>query len=1044
MKNNFNDRKFQRFLSSALLVALVFFLTANSATPSSAASLQVSGSVLAKNIGSQHGDFFSQDKLPASSKNSDSSSLGTDEVPSPLINDAFSLPDYIQAEKMASNSLDVAGSNSTAPGRYDTSVYMTNTVAVGIVLPESTGSGENWTDPQKTTVVQEIQAGMNWWKAHASPAANLNFVYDLQLGIPTTSEPITMYSYQEGTWIGNVMGNMGYTDSSYFERVYSYNNHLRSQYSANWALTIFVVNSYNDSDGMFRDGYFGYAYLGGPFIVMTYDNDGWGIANMNWVTSHETGHIFLAGDQYYQAGYGGCTSTTEKYGYLGVTNSNCEYNNPNSIPSIMRSNEDALEATASGQIGWKDSNSNGVPDTIDTNPVISIAAYSPDPTTQTQLTYTGKVFDNPWPHAVCGAGDVCYDVDIDVNTITSVQYRVDSGAWLDVTANDGSINSDYEGVSFTTNSLTPGQHTIEVKAINSLDRSITWSDTVTITSSYSITVSKTGTGSGTVTSSPVGINCGSTCYAPFDNGSLVTLSAAASTGSTFTGWSGSGCSGTGTCEVTVNGAKTVSAAFTLNTYLLDVSKTGTGSGTVTSSPAGINCGATCAYAFNYNTSVTLTASANAGSLFSGWSGAGCSGTGTCIVSMTAVKSVSAGFELVPGAFNKSLPANGATGSSTNPILSWETSNGATSYSYCYDKTDDNACTNWINNGTSTSVTLSNLSANTKYYWHVRAANAAGLTYSNASSTAFWNFKTGVLPGAFLKSSPTSGSTNKPLSLTLKWLASSGATSYWVCYDATNDNACSNWVNNGTALSRVISGLSASTTYYWHVRADNAVGSTYSNSSSTAFWKFTTTSGGGSLPGAFNKTSPAKWATGVSTSPTLSWGASSGATSYAYCIDSSNDNACTSWISNGTATSVPLSGLSPSTVYYWHVKAMNATGTTYANGTSTSFWSFTTGAGGGTLPGAFNKISPAKWSTGVPRTVTFSWGASSGASSYQYCYDTSNDNLCSNWVDNGTNTSVLVSGLSPLTDYYWHVRAINASGTTYANASLNFWKFTTAQ
>jgi len=149
-----------------------------------------------------------------------------------------------------------------------------------------------------------------------------------------------------------------------------------------------------------------------------------------------------------------------------------------------------------------------------------------------------------------------------------------------------------------------------------------------------------------VTSSPAGIDCGATCAASFDYGTEVTLTAVAAPGSTFTGWSGSGCTGTGTCVVTVDGAKSVTANFTLNTYTLTVNKTGTGSGTVTSSPAGIDCGATCAASFDYGTEVTLTAAADSDSTFAGWSGGGCSGTGTCVVTVNAATSVTANFTKV--------------------------------------------------------------------------------------------------------------------------------------------------------------------------------------------------------------------------------------------------------------------------------------------------------------------------------------------------------------------------------------------------------------
>jgi uncharacterized repeat protein (TIGR01451 family) len=80
-----------------------------------------------------------------------------------------------------------------------------------------------------------------------------------------------------------------------------------------------------------------------------------------------------------------------------------------------------------------------------------------------------------------------------------------------------------------------------------------------------------------------------------------------------------------------------------------VSKTGTGSGTVTSSPVGINCGSDCAESYDYNTPVTLTATTASGSLFAGWSGA-CTGTGSCVITMTAARSVSAAFIINPLVF----------------------------------------------------------------------------------------------------------------------------------------------------------------------------------------------------------------------------------------------------------------------------------------------------------------------------------------------------------------------------------------------------------
>ena len=116
-----------------------------------------------------------------------------------------------------------------------------------------------------------------------------------------------------------------------------------------------------------------------------------------------------------------------------------------------------------------------------------------------------------------------------------------------------------------------------------------------------------------------------------------------------------------------------------------------------------------------------------------------------------------------------------------------------------------------------------------------------------------------------------------------------------------------------------------------------------NSVTRGFKVVKATSGGGSNttppPAAFNKTSPANGATGQPNAPSLGWGTSSKATSYEYCIDTTNNNACDgSWVSTNAATSASLSGLALGATYYWQAHAINAQGTTDADGGS--WFSFT--------------------------------------------------------------------------------------------------------
>jgi len=176
------------------------------------------------------------------------------------------------------------------------------------------------------------------------------------------------------------------------------------------------------------------------------------------------------------------------------------------------------------------------------------------------------------------------------------------------------------------------------------------------TPQYPLTVTGAGTGNGSVTGGASIISCdvaagvtGNQCSGTYDEGTQVTLTAAADAGSSFGGWSGA-CSGTGTCQVTMNQAQSVTARFELQ-HELAVAGAGTGNGSVTSDVAGVSCTLTagvasndCNELYDEGTAVTLTAAADAGSRFDSWGGA-CSGTGACQVTMDQARSVTATFVL---------------------------------------------------------------------------------------------------------------------------------------------------------------------------------------------------------------------------------------------------------------------------------------------------------------------------------------------------------------------------------------------------------------
>ncbi|HAE60488.1 MAG TPA: hypothetical protein DCG54_13540, partial [Anaerolineae bacterium] len=89
-------------------------------------------------------------------------------------------------------------------------------------------------------------------------------------------------------------------------------------------------------------------------------------------------------------------------------------------------------------------------------------------------------------------------------------------------------------------------------------------------------------------------------------------------------------------------------------------------------------------------------------------------------------------------FDKISPATDATNQSLSPTLSWNISDGATSYEYCYSSSAG-PCTQWHSVGANTSVTLNDLAADYTYSWQVRAVNAYSTT--EADGGTWWSFTT---------------------------------------------------------------------------------------------------------------------------------------------------------------------------------------------------------------------------------------------------------------------------------------------------------------
>lgn len=292
-----------------------------------------------------------------------------------------------------------------------------------------------------------------------------------------------------------------------------------------------------------------------------------------------------------------------------------------------------------------------------------------------QVTWTqGAPFADTFEIDPTGNSTATFDGDVNPAgkaTDYEVQYDVASSQWCE---SGGSSGSPANSTASTLLGFTDGTFHEVLVGLAGLSQSTTYCAAIVATNvdgtaeSFQeywtqptpppppVTLSVHVQGAGTVTSSPAGISCSSTCSAPFAPGTAVTLTAS---GGTFVRWGGAfsclpppGKTPSPTCTVTANADMAVTAFFTtpppsqLPTHVLTVvpSGIGTGTGTVTSSPSGLNCGSTCSVAFAEGTTVTLTATSDPGSRFLGWFGDGCSGTGTCTVTMAADQTVTATFD----------------------------------------------------------------------------------------------------------------------------------------------------------------------------------------------------------------------------------------------------------------------------------------------------------------------------------------------------------------------------------------------------------------
>jgi hypothetical protein len=435
-----------------------------------------------------------------------------------------------------------------------------------------------------------------------------------------------------------------------------------------------------------------------------------------------------------------------------------------------------------------------------------------------------------------------------------------------------------------------------------------------------------------------------------------------------------------------------------------------------------------------------TASLSAGKPYR-WNVAACNSAG-CSSFTTPLYFQTLGSAPVPV---PAMPASPSPGSTSSPgptmsnssvTLSWSASSGATSYSFgVRDMITNQLVVDTTTNGTSYTT---GLSASKPYRWNVAACNSAGCS-SFTTALYFQTPSSGPVPVPSMPTNPSPGSSSSPgptmasSSVTFSWSASSGATIYsFGVRDMITNQLVVDTTTNGTSYT---AGLSASKPYRWNVAACNSAGC---SSFTTALYFQTPGSGPVPVPSMPTNPSPGSSSspgpTMASSSVTFSWSASSGATIYSFGVrDMITNQLVVDTTTSGTSYTA---GLSASKPYRWNVAACNSAG---CSSFTTPLYFQTPGSGPVPVPSMPTNPSPGSTSSPGPTmsnsSVTLSWSASSGATSYSFgVRDMITNQLV---VDTTTSGTSYTAGLSASKPYRWNVAACNSAGCSSFTAPLYF-------
>lgn len=359
-----------------------------------------------------------------------------------------------------------------------TSEFLMGHIAVAAILPESDpGFGNhNWAKLEEEKATEEVISAMDWWARH-SPNQELRISYEINYAVSVQTEPMEKGQDSiEHIWAGQSLTDLGYKSGNHFQKSYQYINDMRLRYDADWGFIVFVLHGF---PGQQFNRFLAYAYLGGPFNVNVYSNGYLGPGKLDRVIAHESGHTFYTLDEYPLAP----ASCSSRSGYLNAENANKQQGGSScksDVPCVMRAGGqptpfeilDPCHYTV-GQVGWWDSDEDGVADILDMDPVVdrvvlesggSGGVASVDTIFGSAATLRGSVSAVPLPNKN-PLRSMLQDVDFTVEHVAA-EYRLNDGPWTPCEPTDGRFDSSGEGFWLALEYLTPLQvHTVDVRAV---------------------------------------------------------------------------------------------------------------------------------------------------------------------------------------------------------------------------------------------------------------------------------------------------------------------------------------------------------------------------------------------------------------------------------------------------------------------------------------------------------------------------------------------------------------------------------------------------